>query len=274
MLVITTMTGKSLIDGMALALLMPRNDHTSRRGTCVEDVFVMMERPHCLVVGVGAGTGLACVRRFVDGGYKVSMIARHEERLLSFADSIPHTMAYPSDLAEPDNYRATLRRIVDEQGPPKKVVYNAALATFQPYSELDIDLFERNFRVNTTGLLVTAQELAPQMVTAGDGALIITGNTGASRGIPRFVGFSPTKASQRILAESLARELGPQGLHIAYVIIDAMIDMPMVRNRLTDKPDDFFAKPDDIAGEIFHTAHQPPSTRSFLVEIRPFGEPW
>lgn len=232
------------------------------------------ERPHCLVIGVGAGTGLACVRRFVEGGYKVSMIARHEARLQTFADEIAHTTAYAADIADLEGYRAALQKIVAEQGLPKIVVYNAALATFASYAELDTDLFERNFRVNTTGLLVTAQELAPDMVGLGGGALVVTGNTGALRGVPRFVGFSPTKASQRILAESLARELGPQGLHIAYVVIDAMIDMPMVRQRLTDKPDDFFAKPDDIAGEVFHTAHQPPSTRSFLVEIRPYAEPW
>ncbi len=234
----------------------------------------MGDRPHCLVVGVGAGTGLACVRRFVAGGYKVSMIARHKERLQSFADEVEGTAAYAADIADIDSYRNVLQRIVSEHGVPSKVVYNAALATFASYAELDTELFERNFRVNTTGLLVTAQELAPAMVEQGDGALVVTGNTGAMRGVPRFVGFSPTKASQRILAESLARELGPQGLHVAYVVIDAMIDMPMVRKRLTDKPDDFFAKPEDIAGEVFHTAHQPPSTRSFLVEIRPFAEPW
>ncbi len=173
------------------------------------------ERPHCLVIGVGAGTGLACVQRFIEGGYKVSMIARHEERLNSFAAEAEHSTAYPADIAELDSYRQVLQRIVAEQGVPKMVVYNAALATFAPYTELDTALFERNFRVNTTGLLVTAQELAPQMVAAGGGALVVTGNTGATRGVPRFVGFSPTKASQRILAESLARELGPQGLHIS-----------------------------------------------------------
>ncbi len=232
------------------------------------------DRPHCLVIGVGAGTGLACVRRFVEGGYKVSMIARHAERLRGFAAETEHSTAYPADIAKLDSYRKVLQQVVAERGLPSMVVYNAALATFAPYAELDTDLFERNFRVNTTGLLVTAQELAPQMVAAGGGALVVTGNTGAMRGIPRFVGFSPTKASQRILAESLARELAPQGLHVAYVVIDAMIDMPMVRKRMTDKPDDLFAKPDDLAGEIFHTAHQPASTRSFLVEIRPQGEPW
>ncbi|MDP7234683.1 MAG: short-chain dehydrogenase, partial [Alphaproteobacteria bacterium] len=77
-----------------------------------------------------------------------------------------------------------------------------------------------------------------------------------------------------ILAECLARELGPQGVHVAYVVIDALIDMPFARRRFGDKPDEVFAKPEELAEEIFHTAHQPRSARSFLVELRPFGETW
>ena len=76
------------------------------------------------------------------------------------------------------------------------------------------------------------------------------------------------------MAESLARELGPKGIHVAYVIIDAVIDMPFARRRWTDRPEDFFAKPDDLAAEIYHVAHQPRSAQSFLVELRPFGEVW
>jgi NAD(P)-dependent dehydrogenase (short-subunit alcohol dehydrogenase family) len=230
--------------------------------------------PHCLIVGVGKGTGLACVRRFAAEGYTVSMIARHVERLQSFADDIEHSHAYPADIDDLEAYRAVLRRIVAEHGAPSVVVYNASLATFAPYTELDLDLLQRNFRVNTGGFLVTAQELAPLMCEAGEGAIIVTGNTGAMRGRPRYIGFSPTKASQRNLAECLARELGPQGVHVAYVVIDAAIDMPMVRRRMTDKPDDYFAKPDDLASEIHRIAMQPKSTWSFLVEVRPFGEVW
>ncbi len=230
--------------------------------------------PHCLVVGVGVGTGLACARRFAAGGYRVSMIARNAERLRELAGAVEGSTAYPTDITNLDGYRETLRHIVDEAGEPDVVVYNAALATFADYTSLDTDDFERNFRVNTTGLLVTAQELAPAMAARGSGALVVTGNTGATRGIPSFVGFSPTKASQRILAECLARELGPQGVHVAYVVIDALIDMPFARRRFGDKPDEAFAKPEELADEIFHTAHQPRSARSFLVELRPFGETW
>ena len=80
------------------------------------------ETPHCLVVGVGKGTGLACVRRFVAGGYKVSMIARHRERQQSFADDIPGATAYPADIADPDGYRSVLRQIGADHGTPKTVV--------------------------------------------------------------------------------------------------------------------------------------------------------
>lgn len=232
------------------------------------------DKPHCLVVGVGPGTGLSCVRRFIEGGYRVSMIARHKERLASFAQEVEGSHAYAANITELDSYRRKLRQISSDLGDPQVVVYNAALATFAPYRELEPADLERNFRVNTSGLLVTAQELAPAMTERGDGALIVTGNTGSLRGKPDFIGFSPTKASQRILAESLARELGPQGVHVAYVVIDAVIDMPFARRRRPPKPDEFFAKPDDLANEIFHIAHQPRSARSFLVELRPFGEPW
>lgn len=230
--------------------------------------------PHCLVVGVGAGTGLACARRFAAEGYRVSMIARHRERLESFAGDVENSRAYPADITDLEGYRATLRRIAEEMGPPQVVIYNASLATFAAFAELEPTDLERNFRANTSGLLVTAQEVTPPMISRGEGALIVTGNTGSLRGKPSFVGFSPTKAAQRILAECLARELGPQGVHVAYVVIDAVIDMPFARRRRPPKPDDFFAKPDDIAGEIFHIAQQPRSTRSFLVELRPYGETW
>ena len=109
----------------------------------------------------------------------------------------------------------------------------------------------------------------------GDCALLVTGNTGAWRGKPHFTGFAPSPSSQRILAEALARELGPQGVHIAYITIDAAIDIWWVRQRRgPNHPEDQYSKPEDIAAECFHIAHQPKSTWSFNVELRPFNENW
>ena len=96
---------------------------------------------------------------------------------------------------------------------------------------------------------------------------MVTGNTSAWRGKPNFCMFAPTKAAQRILAEAIARDLGPKGVHVAYITIDAAIDTPFTRPRLyPDKPDDFFAKPSAIADTIYHVAHQDPSAWLFNVE--------
>ena len=112
------------------------------------------------------------------------------------------------------------------------------------------------------------------MLERGGGAIVVTGNTSARRGMPAFAGFAPTKAAQRILAESMARSLGPRGIHVSYVVIDAVIDLPWTRRRMPDAPDDFFAQPAAIADTVWHLAHQEKSAWSFEVDLRPFGEKW
>src|SRR5262249_59842207 len=92
-------------------------------------------------------------------------------------------------------------------------------------------MLERNFRVNTTALLHLARALAPDMVSAGRGVILVTGNTASLRGVPAYALFAPTKAAQRILAQSLARDLGPKRVHVGYVTIDAAIDAPWLGHR-------------------------------------------
>ncbi len=234
----------------------------------------MKESAHCLVIGVGPGLGMGCVRRFSEAEYKISMIARHRGRLSSWAKEVPDSVGHAVDIADEVAFRTTLQKIVAQDGLPDVVVYNAARATPGAYTEVSLKDFELNFKINTGGLLIASQELAPAMVERGAGSIIVTGNTGAQRGVPNFVGWSPTKAGQRILAESLARELGPKGIHIAYVVVDALIDMPFARRAFGEKPKDFFAQPKDLAETIFQTTQQPKSAWSFLVELRPFGEQW
>ncbi len=124
------------------------------------------------------------------------------------------------------------------------------------------------------GLLYLARRFVPAMIDAGRGAIVATGNTSALRGKPNFAGFAPTKAAQRILAEAMARELGPKGIHVSYLVIDAVIDLAWTRERYKGKPDEFFIKPAAIAEEVWHIVHQDPSAWSFNVELRPFGEAW
>jgi NAD(P)-dependent dehydrogenase (short-subunit alcohol dehydrogenase family) len=112
------------------------------------------------------------------------------------------------------------------------------------------------------------------MKERGRGNFILIGATASRRGGARAAAFASAKAAQRNLAESMARQLWPAGIHVAVVIIDGMVDLEKTREAMPDKPDDFFLKPADIAHTVFHLATQPKSAWSFEVEARPFGEKW
>jgi NADP-dependent 3-hydroxy acid dehydrogenase YdfG len=227
-------------------------------------------KPLALVTGVGPGTGAAVARRFAEGGYRVAMLARDADRLAALAHEIPDSIAAACDVAD----ASALARVVAEVGDPRVVVHNAVGGAFGTFSQIEAETLRRNFEINTMALFNLARLTTPAMVAAAEGALIVTGNTSATRGRASFAGFAPTKAAQRILAESLARDLGPKGVHVAYLIIDAVIDVPWQRQRLPDAKDDFFTSPASIAAEVFHLAHQPRDAWSFLAEVRPFHEPW
>ena len=236
-----------------------------------------MRKPVCLVTGVGPehGTGAEIAKRFSDGGYRVAMLARNEENLDMLAGKYADARAYPCDVGDIEALIATVARVKAEMGAPQIVIHNALRSTRGRILEMDPDDLERNFRVNATALLHLARETIPSMLEAGKGTILVTGNTSATRGKANWGFFASTKAAQRILAESIAREFGPQGIHVAYFIIDASIDTPRTRPLMgADKPDDFFAKPSAIAEEMYKTAHQDRSTWSFRVELRPFGEVW
>jgi NAD(P)-dependent dehydrogenase (short-subunit alcohol dehydrogenase family) len=228
----------------------------------------------CLITGVGPGTGSALVRRFAAAGYRVAMLARSAERLQALARELPEAHAFVCDVADPDALTATVADVTARLGAPKVVVHNAVGGTFADFLQAKPEDLERNFRINVMALFHLARLTTPAMMEAGEGALICTGNTSAYRGKPNFAAFAPTKAAQRVLMESIARRVGPAGVHAAYVAIDAVIDVPWARASMKDKPDDFFCKPDDIAAECLRIAHQPRSAWSFHVEIRPFAEPW
>jgi NAD(P)-dependent dehydrogenase (short-subunit alcohol dehydrogenase family) len=227
-----------------------------------------------LVTGVGPGTGAALARRFAAGGYRVAMLARNAERLAALEAEIPGTKAFTCDVSDPAQVEAAAAAVRRDLGDPSIVIHNAVGGAFGTFLDIDPEVLNRNFQVNAMGLLYLARAFVPAMIARGEGVLIATGNTSAQRGRAGFAGFAPTKAAQRILAEAIARDAGPKGVHVAYVIIDAVIDLAWTRERFAGKPDDFFIKPSAIADEIFHLAHQDRSAWSFNVEIRPYGEVW
>ncbi len=227
-----------------------------------------------IVTGVGPGTVASVVRRFARGGYAVAMLARSRERLTALQQEIPNTRSYPCDVTDEAQLDAAIEAIRAGLGAPTVLIHNAVGGAFGNFMQIEPEVLNRNFQVNTMALLYLARRLAPAMVEAGEGAIIASGNTSALRGKSNFAGFAPTKAAQRILAESIARELGPKGVHVAYILIDAVIDLEWTRKRWRDAPDAFFIKPAAIADEIWHVVHQERSAWSFNVEIRPFAETW
>jgi NADP-dependent 3-hydroxy acid dehydrogenase YdfG len=231
-------------------------------------------KPLAIVTGVGPGTGTALARRLHQGGYRVAMLARTLERLNELERTLTDSFAVRCDVADAASLASALDRIGSDAGTPALVVHNAVGGAFGSFAEIEPAVLERNFQTNVMALLHLARWAAPRMEAAGGGALIVTGNTSAIRGKAKFAGFAPTKAAQRILAESIAREVGPRGVHVSYLMIDAVIDLAWTRERFPDRTDDFFITPEAIADEVWHLAHQPRAAWSFLAEIRPFGENW
>ncbi len=234
----------------------------------------MTSRPFAIVTGVGPGTGAAVVREFAAQGYTVAMLARSSERLTSLNAEIANTLVCPCDVTDTPALNNLVKELMNTHGTPQAVVHNAVGGAFGDFLDIDPEVLEKNFQVNTMALLHLARAVAPAMIEAGKGSILATGNTSAYRGKAAFAGFAPSKAAQRILLESMARRLGPEGIHVAYVAIDAVIDLEWTRKRWPDAADDFFCQPADIASEVYRIAHQPKSAWTFNVEIRPHGETW
>lgn len=233
-----------------------------------------MSKKVCVVAGVGPGTGTALSRRFAAGGYRVAMLARDSERLAALEREIDGSRGYAVDVTDPGPVKEVVDRIQADMGPASVLVHNAVGGHFGEFLEVTPEVLEWTFRTNVLSLLLLGQAVVPGMLASGGGAIVITGNTSAWRGAANFAAFAPSKAAQRILAQSMARSLGPKGIHVAYVVIDAVIDVPWTRQAFASKPDDFFARPDAISDTVYHVVHQDRSAWTFEVDLRPFGEKW
>ncbi len=232
-----------------------------------------MTKPVAAIIGVGPGNGAALARRFADD-HRVALVARTAEFSQSLATEIGDAKAYACDVADRAALTATLEQIAADLAAVDTLVYNAGSGVWGSVEEIAPDGFETSWRINAAGLLVAAQAVIPAMKEKKRGAIIVIGATASRRGGAKTAAFAPAKAAQRSLCESMAKHLGPMGIHVALIIIDGVVDIPRTRERMPDKPDDFFVKPDDVAETAHWLAHQSPSAWSFEVEARPFGERW
>ena len=233
------------------------------------------KRPVAVVIGVGAGTGAALARRFAKG-YRVAMIARTEDYLVKLAKEIAaeggEAFPIPANVASAEEIKSAFDRIRRELDAPEVLLFNAAMRPFGRLMETKPSTFENTWRVSTFGAFLAAQEVVPDMIKRGKGVILFTGATAGVKPFATSVAFGPAKFALRGLAQVMARDLGPQHIHVAYINIDGPIDMPFIRQRVPNIREEDMLKPSAIAETYWHLAHQDPSAWTQELDVRPFKE--
>jgi len=227
----------------------------------------------CVIAGVGPGNGLSLGQRFAAGGYRVVLLARSESTLRSVADQVPDSISLVCDVTDESTVISTFNTIREQAGEIDTLIYNAGAGVFGSIEDVDATSFESGWRVNALGCFVCCKQVIPAMKQSG-GNIVIIGATASKRGGAKFAAFASAKAAQYNLAQSMARHLGPQGIHVSYIVIDGVIDIPRARERFPDRDDALFLKPGQIADTVYHVTQQPPSAWTFELDVRPAAESW
>jgi NAD(P)-dependent dehydrogenase (short-subunit alcohol dehydrogenase family) len=228
-----------------------------------------------VVVGVGAGLGAALARRFAKG-YRVALIARGEDKLEHLAREIKaeggDAVAVPADVSKADSVHSAFEIVRDRFGKVDALLYNAAMRPFGRLMETKPSTFENTWRVSTFAAFLCSQEVVPSMLAKRSGVILFTGATAGTKPFATSAAFGPAKFALRGLAQVMARDLGPQGIHVAYINIDGAIDMPLIRERFAQLKDEDMLRPSAIAETYWHVAHQDPSAWTQELDLRPFKE--
>lgn len=233
-----------------------------------------MNKPVCVVIGVGVGNGAAIARKFSENGHKVALLARTLEFTSKLSGELDDAIAVACDVTNEQDVLAAFSQIRNQLGVVTSLIYNAGSGSWGTIEEISAASFEANWKINALGALLIAQQVIPAMKENGVGNIVFVGATASRRGSARTAAFAPAKAAQRALAESMARHLWPLGIHVSLLIVDGIVNLPSTRNKMPDKNDDFFVNPTDIAATIYHLCTQNRSAWSFEVEARPFSETW
>jgi NAD(P)-dependent dehydrogenase (short-subunit alcohol dehydrogenase family) len=233
----------------------------------------MAEKPVAAVLGVGPGLGAALARRFAKE-YAVAINARRTEYLASLAEEIRaeggQVYEAPADLSDRAQIEALFKTIREQLGPPEILLYNAGSGSWGTITDVTPEQYETTWRVNAYGAFLSAKEAAPDMIAKGRGSMLFTGATAGVKAGARSVAFGPAKFALRGLVQSMARDLGPKGIHVAWINVDGVIDIP--GRDIPQFTEEDMLKPEAIAETYWHLAHQDPSAWTTELEVRPFKE--
>ncbi|WP_254524905.1 SDR family NAD(P)-dependent oxidoreductase [Natrinema caseinilyticum] len=228
-----------------------------------------------VIAGVGPGLGASIARRFVAEGCRVGLFARSADYLEELATELGEdALAVPTDVTDPEQVAAGFREVRDAFGPVDVLVNNASGGAWSGLRDITPDEFERAWRVSAYGALLCSRAAVDDMLADdGDGGTIIfTGATSSVRGRGGALGFTGAKFAVRGMAESMARELGPDGIHVAHVVIDGQIETPSVREAHPDRDSEEYLDPDAIADTYWHLVTQDRSAWTLEADVRPHVE--
>ena len=233
------------------------------------------KKPVAVVIGVGPGLGAALARRFA-AEYSLAILARKSDYLKELAAELRQgggtVLDLACDVSSESQIAETFRAIRAKLGEVEVLLYNAGSGVFGGITEISHAQYEADWRVNAFGAFVAAKEVVSGMIARGRGAMLFTGATAGVKAGPKSVSFGPAKFAMRGLAQALARDLGPKGIHVAWINVDGSIDIPGRRGLKPSLRDADFLKPEAIAETYWHLAHQDPSAWTMELEVRPFKE--
>lgn len=243
-----------------------------------------MNKGAALIIGAGADTGGAIARAFAADGYHACLTRR--PRNLDQLDALAETIraaggtatSFGIDARDEDAVAALVAQIEAEIGPIEVCVFNIGANVRFGIGETTPRVFRKVWEMACYAGFLTAHNVLPRMAARGRGTMIFTGATASVRGASGFSAFASAKAGLRNLAQSAAREFGPQGVHVVHTIIDGMIDSTFIRDNVPNvdalRTEDCILNPDNIAQNYVYLHHQPRDAWTFELDLRPYGERW
>jgi NAD(P)-dependent dehydrogenase (short-subunit alcohol dehydrogenase family) len=236
----------------------------------------MSTLPVAAVIGVGPGLGAAVARRFAREGFAVALLARRAESLAETEQQIRaaggEALSVAADAADPASVAAAFAEVRRKLGDTEVLVYNASGFQMGKVVDLSPEVFESCWKVGCFGAFLAVREVVPAMVARRRGTILLTGATAALRGSANFAALAVPKFGLRALGQSLARELHPQGVHVAHVVIDGAIDTPRIRTMMPDRAPETKLSPDAIAEAYWQIHRQDPTTWTQEMDLRPAVE--
>lgn len=229
-----------------------------------------------VIAGVGPGLGAAIARKFANEGCHLALLSRSSPYIINLSNRLEEkgisVLPIPTDITDSTQVEASFDQIREELGAPEILVNHAGNAAWGNLSELTPDAFENAWRVCTLGAFLCVKQVVPDMLKKGNGTILFSGATSAVRGRAGAIAFSSAKYAMRGLASSLAREVGPQGIHVAHIIIDGVINTPNLREQYQFEEGEPLLEPDAIADTYWALIQQEKSAWSFEVDVRPHNE--